>query len=167
MLNPLFQKGQEADRLLLAGEIGAAARAYQDIIIEAQKAETMDVFILSKCYLGLIIAEAKSGRFDVVQALVNTVLTDESVDHIQRLGVFGLQKGMVSKNDYTIFYNLASFAGDTTKHDAMVDKLQSITLSKWVPPQSEVTVFDKGAVHQGEREPDGTIRAKKPWWKFW
>ena len=31
MLNPLFQKGQVADRLLLAGEIGAAARAYRTL----------------------------------------------------------------------------------------------------------------------------------------
>jgi hypothetical protein len=165
--NPLFQKGEAADRLLLAGEIGAAVGAYRELIVEAQKAETMDVYVLAKCYLGLIIAEAKSGHFDAVQSLVNTALTDESVDHIQRLGVFGLQKGMVSKNDYTIFYNLACFASDATKRDAMVEKLRSIDLSQWVPPQSGVIVFDKGAVHQGERGPDGTIKAKRPWWKFW
>jgi hypothetical protein len=166
-VNPLFQKGQEADRLLLAGEIEAATRAYRDIIDEAKKAKTVDVYVLSKCYLGMIIAEAKCGRFDAVQSLVATALTDESVDHVQRLGVFGLQKGMVSKNDYTIFYNLASFAGDASKHGAILENLRSITLSEWVPPQSEVTVFAKGEVHQGERGPDGTIKREKPWWKFW
>jgi hypothetical protein len=166
-VHPLFHKGEEADRLLLAGEVEAAVTAYRGLIAEARGAEMIDGFILSKCYLGLIIAEAKSGHFDAVQSLVNTQLADESADYVQRIGVFGLQKGMVSRNDYTIFYNLATFAGDATKHEAIIEKLRSITLSEWVPPPGEVTVFSRGVVRKGEREPDGTIRAKRPWWKFW
>jgi hypothetical protein len=167
-MSTLFQQGEEADRLLLNDHIAEAQNAYRGLINEARRAETMDVFILSKCFLGLIIAEAKHGHFDKVREYAASELGDESVDHVQRLGIFGLEKGMVSKNDFTIFHNLSVFCDDPTKHEAMRQQLQTVALSPWVPPTDEVVVFDKGrSVSQGERAPDSTIRSKRPWWKFW
>lgn len=159
-------KGEEADRLYEEGLYDEARKNYQEIINLVIESRAVDVFVISKCVLGLMISMLKEDSLEEAFKIWGS-----KPDSTLGIGIYGLENGQVNGYDAAlyamvsgVFYAIA--AGDPRRNSEQVDACMKAACSFYQKNEHQkelelavnnwkrclLLVYEDGVVHLAHME---------------